>query len=763
MFKQPENNPYIPTEQREIYGQSKATQQVQPSCPQQVPGDRAVSVHQTVQPTLDLKLYQPPPPKPKQSFGGPDISSFMPRMVPGPFYPPQFSYSYVNPLGTVPFMPPIIKNYTISCEGPDGKHSMLSTIYEDALPGKPTPFTFTTLGERITTYQFIRSTLFNNVDGGDIGLSGSNLHSLLSRIKFDELNPYNSYKFSLNPYRGLPYGFLIYRSCYPIRRDRKGYSVVCAKNSMAINVRIYKMVEGSFLFNKLDHQKVYEYPEWREVAFYEYVRENIIKTKMCPNFVNLFGYYISEQSGIDYDGAYRLASNKDKTTLKKEPKFVRVDEFGREVPNIPLPKVKLGGKVYTVPYYRSGVGVPLPYISKDTLKGAKIVGESSDDGGETKPIDMDILFGKEKEKKTEDTTGTTITVETAKKTHIQINPRAYNGKSLVLITESPNYNLFGWATKTYNIEGATKVMINRGIHGNDEWFNVLFQMMVALYVIQINEIIINDFSVENNIFIKDIPVHGQSTNYWKYRIDNIDYYVPNLGYMVLIDSNFKDLDVEGDKTLEERIKEKKDKSPADDKWKLDGRFLGEHSKSVTKTKEDIKKEIFNIVFKKAFDSNLFGKDTENSGIVPPSDDVLIKIGNISTDGISDIGQYIPKYMSRFMHNRIGTLLKDAEIPNVRELAIREIKKGQILVHKIRSDSFRFVLFLNHIHSEGEDVESNAIILTRENPNDEISEHQVNIGELHQYSNVDEIVQTSKIGGPNFTEENLLETYTIIGQ
>ena len=39
---------------------------------------------------------------------------------------------------------------------------------------------------------------------------------------------------------------------------------------------------------------------WREIKYYEYVREDIIKRKVSPNFVSLYLYTIDSTSNIDY-------------------------------------------------------------------------------------------------------------------------------------------------------------------------------------------------------------------------------------------------------------------------------------------------------------------------------------------------------------------------------------------------------------------------------------------------------------------------------
>ena len=178
---------------------------------------------------------------------------------------------------------------------------LLMMIYEDILPEKTLKATFKTLGERLTQIQFVRNILFYEGDGAETSLDGTTANSLLSHMKFLDLNPYFSSKYSDNPYKGLPDGFLLYRTCYPIKRTEPFGHPVCARDSMSLNVRIYKLNAGGYLLNKQNNIKFHEYNQWREIAYYEYIREHIIKKKLCPNFVTLYGYYLCKNSKIDFD------------------------------------------------------------------------------------------------------------------------------------------------------------------------------------------------------------------------------------------------------------------------------------------------------------------------------------------------------------------------------------------------------------------------------------------------------------------------------
>ena len=67
-------------------------------------------------------------------------------------------------------------------------------------------------------------------------------------------------------------------------------------------------------------------------------------------------------------------------------------------------------------------------------------------------------------------------------------------------------------------------------HKSSEWFNVYFQILVAIYGIREKFNLVHSDLHSFNIFIKKVKKGG----YWKYRIEGKDYYVPNLGFVILM-------------------------------------------------------------------------------------------------------------------------------------------------------------------------------------------------------------------------------------
>jgi hypothetical protein len=63
-----------------------------------------------------------------------------------------------------------------------------------------------------------------------------------------------------------------------------------------------------------------------------------------------------------------------------------------------------------------------------------------------------------------------------------------------------------------------------------EWFNALFQIFAGIYALQKYFNLIHADLHDENVLVQKIPEGG----YWKYRIDGVNYHVPNLGFRFFI-------------------------------------------------------------------------------------------------------------------------------------------------------------------------------------------------------------------------------------
>jgi hypothetical protein len=697
LYKEPANSPFVPTIQKDImkqrYFETNPKPQPQEQGEQQDPKrPNNPPLYQqrpgfTQKPIVDLQVYEPvkPPAKPKPL----DVAAFMPFITTNPMYPPQWANCYQQIPGVT--LPPIIKNYSINVSGPTTDHAKLAAIYEDILPGRQFTNTSNTLGERMNIYSFIRSVFIKQNDGEDVSIDGTGKDSLLSYLKFMEINPYHSNHFTDNPYSSLPEDMLIYNSCYPIRYDRYSGSVQCAPNAMGINIRIYRLTMGEYSVKKNQGAKYSEFNIWREIAYYEFIREQVLKRKVCPNFVLMYGYYICEKCNIDFD---KLALLKGKNKPKESTL----------VATIKLP---------------DGTQKQTPWNPYTMLK---------------QPEDTNSLIPAHKNPQQE----AQVTIET--------NSAAFSGRAVIALTEAPTYNIYAWTSKTYKVEGNIRRMMNTGFHRPDVWLAILFQLMTAMFVLQINNVAFRDFTLKDNVYIKDIQIHENVTNYWKYVVDGVDYYIPNNGYLLLIDSNYKDIDT-GDCTL---IKLNKPEN-----YKIHSNIYGSDKDST-----------YNLAFSSfvnAIDPNSFSKSFNHLGGTNLPDevkDLLTKMYTYakSSGSEKDIGHYIFTYMRRFLNNRVGTLLKELEIKNIRRDDNKQFRRGEMVVYMFQADTYKFAIYLGPLQTP----DSRVRILTTSNnsTNKEIVDMDVTIDQLFHYSTYEPIVQNYKPTEADLNEENLLEIYNI---
>ncbi|XWV26284.1 hypothetical protein QJ857_gp0791 [Tupanvirus soda lake] len=634
-----------------------------------------------MQPTFKLEMFAPQQ-QPQRAFGV--YNPYMPTIELGEnkkFSPAAFQYLSA-PTSAVSWGPnvriPMQQVYNITLPGPTGSHVEMSKIYEGVLPGKENKLTSTTLGERLQTYDYVRQILIKINEGEDISLDNDGHNSLMSYIKFMELNPNYYSPIHSNPYKGLPYGLLVYRSCFPIRFDEASQSVVCSKNSIGLNIRLYALTYAE-LYSYKFRQLIYkEYDVWRELAYYEYVRENIIKKKQSPNFPLLYSFFMSPNRNIDFFSLKKGCLTQKDFLTREYQRFVQVHTLFSKV--------------------QPSTEVIRPMSLPDAAR--KVIAKLPDE------IDPTL--------------------------------QAYSGTTLILVTEAPHHNLYQWASRIYERDGIVRKMISHGYHNENVWIGILFQIVSALHIMQIHGIYIRNMTIEDNIYIKDLQNYGKAMGYWKYVINGISYYIPNYGYVVLVDSNFKDIEPAG--ATIERCKREYKIYTSD--------IIGKRY-----SMESIRKKVFEN-YRRIVSTNAFTKEHTQNNVNRPPESIMKLLESMMVDPEMDLGKVISKYFRPLMHNRIGTLLrKDTEIPNIREIT-GQFKNGELAIEVLEQDLFRWCMVV----AQREDgiVE----IITRDDPKslDFISK-EVRIETLKQYSASERVDQNTN-PDVNLSEDELLETYVV---
>jgi hypothetical protein len=254
------------------------------------------------------------------------------------------------------------------------------------------------------------------------------------------------------------------------------------------------------------------------------------------------------------------------------------------------------------------------------------------------------------------------------------------GASMIILTESPTHNFIGWASPIYEISGARQIQTSVGYHSPEAWRSVLFQLVYAMAVLQEKNIYIRNFSIANNVFIKDIFNDMNNIGHWKYTIDNVDMYVPNYGHILLIDNRFVD------NTIPNTYK-----------------IHGEIYKSTSFRTEIL--DDFKRIFNPEDFTNNFQKDY---GLLAPDASIIDLITNLHNKAHGNIKDIIIELFPEYVHNRVGSLLTKSEKDVLMLTTMPKLIKGRMVVYMSRYDEYKWAIY------HGDNGNKKQIILKEQN-------------------------------------------------
>jgi len=565
----------------------------------------ARAIHGKDKAMMDAKFERinPPVPPPQPLVSLTLGNNPPPAKVPGVIYPATHAPipNSNNPIATDYMIPwnhnqanvPIIKKYNISIQGMDGNLTMASQIFEDILPESNMALNrMTTVNERSILHSYIRTILLKRGDGEEIAFDDKKpeLINLLSYMKMMEINPYHFSRLSNSAYKTMAPNFIMFRSCYPIRLDRKSNNLSCASDNIGANIRCYSMSvydELAGLLNENGMLKSLSDP-WREIMFYSYIREEILKKKICPHFPFLHTYYITDNTSIDFD---KLREIKGTTDIRNED-FIQMNNkikksmFKNSMENIITSN---DGYNYTV---------NIPSFKAHKVHATVKVSDKVKKNSRLKNLNTVVINEEE----------------------LDIN--SASSKCIVAITEAPDQNIIDWSTRTYVLEeGPVRKQISSGVHSDLTWKSVLFQLLTAFAIMYNKGIAIRDFTWEKNVFIKTFNDSG-AIGYWKYRINDVDFYVPNMKALLMIDSCY-------DQVVDGFVGQFNETF----KFKTVGKFCDTPSHMQFRgfnqpLHNDDTESVFRQMFENMFDVNALTTAFKLYGGVQPSPDILLLIGRI---------------------------------------------------------------------------------------------------------------------------------------
>lgn len=543
------------------------------------------------------------------------------------------------------YTPFIYKDYHINIGGPNADHMFASMAYEDALPPPDVYSSYKTLRERNGLVNYIRSTFINIEEGEQINFDGGP-NSLNSRLKLLELNPFYSNSYTSNPYYGIPSDkFLLYRSCYPISYDKKEANTQCIKGSVGMNVRVYKVTPEELQSNFEVYKNIYKksisqneivinnkienplkYNVWRDLFYYEFIRNVINKEYHSPNFIQSYCYFLNKDANFNFN---------------KNP--------------------------------------------------SKINSKLSD------MIDKSII-----------------------------------NTAMIILTESPNKNIKTWASNIYVKDRNIQKQIYTGIKTTQVWESIISQILMVFYLMEEQKFTFEFMDLFKNFFIKEINLYGPSKDFWIYNLNGLDLYIPNYGYLLLVDHGYNDNEY--------------------NKYKIISSIMNDDKNYIIKKIRQNAKDCLSI--------NNFSDEFKKEGGEKPPDEILFWLRNICKDLDDEnlsIKNIIEKNLLKFVHNRVGTFIRELEKDFIKKIDIRPFRKGELVIYEEKYDTYIILIFIENISETKYKCLTKSFLNGSSNT---IEYAEFNKDLIYHYSEYDKLRQDEKLGEAYFDLEYVIETYKL---
>lgn len=697
-------------------------------------------------------------------------------MYPLPYVPinnPYFPNGTMQPLPMGYHMPPIVKNYNVKISNLDGNITQIGNLYEDILPKAAIAQNrYTTLSERLVILNYYRSILVRHGDGEDINVGNEKntfreqfeIHNLLSHVKVMDINPYHFSRLTTNPYRTLPDNMVMFRSCYPVRFNAEKNNVECAKDSMPTHIRMYSLSVFDVLAGKFPSVRKEDSDLWREIFYYEFVRNEIIKKKVCPNFVALYAYYLTFNSAINFQKLKELKTSKQNLVPSTNTAAVRANQA--------LQNSVLESEIASI------LTKQKDYYSKNNYNLSQYpINLSLNNSQNVNISNLQQLYDYLAQNQTNATYKDIVTA-------LNMQSNAASERCVVAITEGVTCNIIDWATKTYDItSGPIKRQVETGVINESTWLSVIFQLAAAMYTMDCKEVAFKNFSLNHNVFVKDLEANTHIVGYWKYTIKGVDFYIPNCGFILLVDSSYQDLQTpivsvnfnnNGEQFMEHKIygsfyndTTKVAVSAANQSFPSPVQGLGQAQKLYIHTKntwDNVAKENYENIFD--YDKS-FGQEFKNYGGIDLPQKIKhvldefkrefskyapLKKSKEYDDHEKDLGDIIVKVFSEhFVHNRVGTPLSKNEMSQLL-VNNKQFREGELVAYEVNPSYYILSIYLSR--NKGRNTHK---IFTKDYNNDTFDFVDVTLDEVVRiHGNIEQTYKSNH----KFSEDSLLESYII---
>ncbi len=314
----------------------------------------------------------------------------------------------------------------------------------------------------------------------------------------------------------------------------------------------------------------------------------------------------------------------------------------------------------------------------------------------------------------------------------------FSNSTMILLTESPNQNIYQWASNTYVQNKGIRKMVSSGFKPEEHWKSVIAQMLIIFYVMDKYLFTIREMTIDSNFYVKDLNVYGDNKQYWQYTIENIDYYIPNFGHLLMLDHNYKDL------TKPENI----------NAYKI---IMKDEFEDNT---DEIKKTIIENAINCFNPNNFSGPFSEMGGV-----SLSRNIGDLFNMIYQELvykkdslvwGEIIKKYLVKYIHNRVGTPVRDLEVSYIRKIDSRPrpFKIGELVICEEKFETYKILLVIEN------NDKINCKCVTKNDVSNEYEIVDYPRDLLYHYSEFETIKQDGKQGEPMIGYDYIIERYIL---
>ena len=249
---------------------------------------------------------------------------------------------------------------------------------------------------------------------------------------------------------------------------------------------------------------------------------------------------------------------------------------------------------------------------------------------------------------------------------------------LIILTEGADFNIYTWASNRAQMDRNLVKQVGCGYKTAEMWDNVLFQIIIVFYTMWQKKFTYKDMKLNNNFYIKSFATTPANPNYYKYVVEQVEYYIQNTGYLLLCNTDNHDI-TEGKNVCKILSKDE----------------FGDDVNNIENVIMENAKRCLAIDSFKAQD------------LVPPSQEILdkiVKINNLlNNNSTSNLGSNIFETIlltnfNNFINDRIGTPLRaqgGREQPDETKFIIQDNftpKKGDLCVRQ-DGDMWKICMFI----------------------------------------------------------------------